>query len=235
MADAPHRDGIRAVTFDAYRTILTLDRPFERLHAELVAAGLTVSPEAAERAMRLEMEYYRHHHLDGSNAHTIRLFRRHCARVLFDGLAAEGVAFDLSADEQVEILLGCVQFRLYDDVLPAFSLCRRKRLGIGILSNWDYTLPDHLATLGVSALYDTVTVSATVGAAKPDRRIFLAALAGLGVEPAALVHVGDEYETDILGAQALSIRAILLDREGNYPDANCDRITSLAELADMLE
>ena len=38
--------------------------------------------------------------------------------------------------------------------------------------------------------------------------------------------VGDSYDDDIEGARALGMRAILLDRDGLYPD-EADRITDL--------
>ena len=43
------------------------------------------------------------------------------------------------------------------------------------------------------------------------------------------VMVGDSYEDDIEGARALGIRAILLDRDGRYPD-EAERITDLFQL-----
>jgi len=41
--------------------------------------------------------------------------------------------------------------------------------------------------------------------------------------------VGDSYEDDIEGARALGIRAILVDREGVFPDET-DRIDTLFAL-----
>ena len=48
--------------------------------------------------------------------------------------------------------------------------------------------------------------------------IFRAALAALEVEPEAAAMVGDSLEDDIEGARALGMRALLVDREGRYPD-----------------
>lgn len=51
-----------------------------------------------------------------------------------------------------------------------------------------------------------------VGAAKPDPRIFAAAAERLGVAPAAIVHVGDDAELDVLGAKAAGFRAVWINR-----------------------
>ena len=72
--------------------------------------------------------------------------------------------------------------------------------------------------------------SAEVGAEKPDEAIFRLALQRLGLRPEEVAHVGDQYETDVIGARAVGITPILLDREGKarYQDVIC--ISSLTEL-----
>jgi HAD superfamily hydrolase (TIGR01509 family) len=68
--------------------------------------------------------------------------------------------------------------------------------------------------VGLRELVDEVVVSAVVGAAKPDRAIFEAALAAAGCEAPEAVHVGDSAEADVGGARAAGIRPLLLAREG---------------------
>ncbi len=46
------------------------------------------------------------------------------------------------------------------------------------------------------------------GYPKPDPRMFEATLAGMGVDPAHAMHVGDTPRTDIAGALALGMRAV---------------------------
>jgi putative hydrolase of the HAD superfamily len=64
---------------------------------------------------------------------------------------------------------------------------------------------------------------------KPHPSIFEAALAELEASAGDTAMVGDSIEDDILGARALGIRAILLDRDGLYPEEP-DRITDLFSL-----
>jgi putative hydrolase of the HAD superfamily len=64
---------------------------------------------------------------------------------------------------------------------------------------------------------------------KPSPLIFRAALELVACEPADALMVGDSPEDDVAGARAVGMRALLLDREGRYPDAQ-ERIESLAEL-----
>jgi FMN phosphatase YigB (HAD superfamily) len=49
------------------------------------------------------------------------------------------------------------------------------------------------------------------------------------------VHVGDFYSVDVVGARAAGIRPVLLDEGDLYPDADCPRVRSLAQLAEHLD
>jgi FMN phosphatase YigB (HAD superfamily) len=62
-----------------------------------------------------------------------------------------------------------------------------------------------------------------------------AALERIGSRPETTVHVGDLFHTDVVGARAAGLRAVLLDIGDLYGDHDCERVRSLAELADLLE
>ena len=74
---------------------------------------------------------------------------------------------------------------------------------------------------------------------KPDPTLFQHALATTGLTPERVVHVGDSWDSDILGARAAGITAVWLDR--NRAGSSIDtaqprpRITSLSQLAGCIE
>jgi FMN phosphatase YigB (HAD superfamily) len=65
---------------------------------------------------------------------------------------------------------------------------------------------------------DAAIGSRAHGKTKPHETIFRAALALLEVEPREAAMVGDSVEDDVEGARALGMRALLVDREGRYPE-----------------
>ena len=67
----------------------------------------------------------------------------------------------------------------------------------------------------------------------PTRRSSGPRSTGSASSPARAAMVGDSIEDDIEGALALGMRAILLDREGRYPELE-PRITGLGELLPVL-
>ena len=124
------------------------------------------------------------------------------------------------------------RWRSYDDVIPAFRRLRAKGLRLGLISNWDRRLSDLADGLGLRELLDAVICSADVGLHKPDPRIFELACARVGVSPAEAAHVGDHHYSDIVGASAVGMRAVRIDRLGDACDPAA--ISSLDELDAML-
>jgi YjjG family noncanonical pyrimidine nucleotidase len=69
-----------------------------------------------------------------------------------------------------------------------------------------------LARCGLVPHVDTLVTSEEVGIAKPDARIFQAALDRLRVSAEDAVMIGDAWAADIVGARAIGVHAIWLNR-----------------------
>lgn len=106
-------------------------------------------------------------------------------------------------------------WRLFPDVFPVLQEAKKRKPTVGIVSNWDSRLFGICEGLGLSPYLDFILASAVVGAAKPNSKIFLAALRRAQVLPEEAVHVGDSLIDDIWGAERVGIRGILIDRSGS--------------------
>ena len=123
-----------------------------------------------------------------------------------------------------------IRYRPFPDVLPTLrSLCEQSKT-LAVVSNWDPALPVLLAELGLAEFFAFILASAEAGVEKPDGRIFRLALQRLGLRPQEVVHIGDNYEADVLEARAVGITPILLDRKGKARYQDVIRIGSLTEL-----
>lgn len=213
---------MRAVLLDGMGTLLRLEPPAPRL-----ADALGVDLATAERAFRAEVAYYLEHQLEASDTARLEELRRRCADVLAD---AAGVARAGALDA----LMDSLRFEAFDDAAPALRELRSRGLRLVVVSNWDCGLSDVLERIGLLGLVDAVITSAAIGAPKPDRRIFQAALAGAGVDAASAMHVGDSVDADVRGAEALGIRATLIDRLGEADHSARCTIRSLGELPALL-
>jgi HAD superfamily hydrolase (TIGR01509 family) len=85
------------------------------------------------------------------------------------------------------------------------------RFPLGIVSNSEGKLAELLAELGVAHHFGVIADSGVLGFEKPDPRIFEHAAAALGVPTTALIHVGDAWEADIVGALGVGARAVWFD------------------------
>lgn len=122
------------------------------------------------------------------------------------------------------------RWRLYDDVVPAVQRLKDRGIRVGVISNWDGRLVRLLGELGVGSMLDTIVSSADVGLRKPDPRIFELACERLSVLPTEAAHVGDHHYADLLGARALGMKAVLIDRYSFEPPPDTVPIETLDDL-----
>ena len=125
---------------------------------------------------------------------------------------------------------------LYDDATPTLQHFRDAGFKLAIVSNWDTPLDPLTERLGIAEYFDAIVAShdARVKSEKPDPHIFNYALAAVGVSAEETVHVGDTYAADIVGAEGVGIRPILLDRDGTQAGRWGETIQSLSELPKLL-
>lgn len=133
-------------------------------------------------------------------------------------------------------LFAVTNAKLYDDVIPTLQDLRDAGLKLAIISNWDTPLDPLTERLGIAGYFDAIVAShdVRVKSAKPDPHIFNYALAAVGISAEEVVHVGDTYAADIVGARNVGIRPILLDRDGTQVDRWDETIQSLNELSELL-
>jgi HAD superfamily hydrolase (TIGR01549 family) len=187
----------RCVLLDALGTLVRLEPPWDHLDGE--------PSEPLERAFRAEMSYYREHSDEGRDPDSLVALRRRCAAIL---------SAELGREVAVEEMMAAIRFRAYRDAAPALAELRALGVQLVCVSNWDYSLPDVLARVGLADELDGVVTSAAVGARKPDPRLFEAALKVAGCAADEALHVGDTPTEDVEGAKAAGIRALLIDRDG---------------------
>ena len=103
-------------------------------------------------------------------------------------------------------------WELYDDTLPLLDALTQR---LGIITNADLSFQlGKIEAMGIADRFEHVIASGEVGHAKPDARIFLAAVQAFGVDAAQAAYVGDRLYTDAIGAAEAGLVGIWLDRDG---------------------
>ena len=203
---------LRAILLDALGTLVALEPPAAPL-AQLVRErhGVEVTSAEATRALRAEMAHYRANCIRAADAASLAALRLECAALV--GRELGGALAALDAAELVPTLLDSIRFHAYPEVRGALARLRGEGFALVVASNWDVSLHDVLERTGLSALLDGVVTSAEVGVAKPNGRLFAAALSLAGVQASEALHVGDSFEEDVEGALAAGLGAVWLARD----------------------
>lgn len=219
----------RAILLDALGTLIELQPPAPLLADELERRfGLHLGISQAERAIATEISYYREHFDDGANADELMELRRRCVVAMREELPPEAAAVPIEA--LTEALLTSITFRVFPDVGFALGSARTRGVRLIVVSNWDVSLHEVLARLGLTPLLHGVVTSAEYGARKPDPSIFASALQLAGVPASKAIHVGDSLEDDVAGARAAGIEPVLLRRDGSPGPEGTRTIANLIEL-----
>ena len=95
------------------------------------------------------------------------------------------------------------QVRYFDDALVTLKYLKSK-YQIAALTNGN---ADMIAT-GLSPMIDYFYSAESVGAAKPDTKMFHALLNDAKIKPQECIHVGDHPQHDIFAAESLGIKTI---------------------------
>jgi len=133
-------------------------------------------------------------------------------------------------------------WHVFPDVVPAVEALSAAGLRLAVVSNWLWGGTELIHTLELARLFDALIISAHVGYQKPHQRIFEHALEVLGAEPGTAIHVGDNYQADVVGARRVGIRPVLIDRRSADPararselgEPELPVVRDLFELLDLL-
>ncbi|MEZ5100493.1 MAG: HAD-IA family hydrolase [Thermoleophilia bacterium] len=190
---------LRAISVDAFGTLVTLSSPTERLREALARHGVARDHDAVGEAFLAEARYYRPRSLQGTDGASLHALRVACVGVFLEHLAAP-----VAPDDFVDDFIGALDFGLTDGAEDALDQLAAAGLALVCTANWDVGLHGILDRLGVSSRFAAIVTSADAGVEKPDPAIFHLALSHVDVEPAHALHIGDE-EVDRLGAAAAGL------------------------------
>ena len=85
---------------------------------------------------------------------------------------------------------------------------------LGVITNGFAASKERLGVLGLDKIFSYLITSETVGVPKPRPDMFLHALNSVGCLPGEFAYVGDDYDTDVIGAKAAGVQAILFNHKG---------------------
>ena len=232
---------IKAVFFDWFNTLARYEPPREKLHSQaLRESGIELSPEEIMPGLLAADSYFFEENANSpverrEPGKRAEVYRRYYNMMLTRAGVQVDQALLVKIMKRVEELFKGATFVLFDDVLAILKTLKERKLILGLLTNATRGLVSIHRKLGLEPYLDFVVTSEEAGADKPNPLIFQTALQRAGVEASEVVHVGDQYKLDVVGARGVGINPILIDRYNLYPEvSDCPRICNLTEIAEYL-
>ncbi|HEY0710907.1 MAG TPA: HAD-IIIA family hydrolase [Polyangia bacterium] len=224
----------RALLIDVGFTLLSFDGVTIARHA--AEAGLAVDPRAideTERTLRAELaqhDWPQSRESTAPKSGGATFFAR-----MFRLAGANTAAVDEAA---AHVWRRHLEKNVWSRPLPgateALARLRDRGIRMAVVSNSEGTVEALLGEVGMAAFFDVIIDSWHVGVTKPDRRIFDHTLGHLGIEARDAMMVGDSLRADIGGAQAVGMRAVLMDPFALHPQVEVPRFPSFSAFADAL-
>jgi putative hydrolase of the HAD superfamily len=193
---------------------------------ELSPEKKSLIPECFSKAYKETSEA---HPCFGNSHITSKEWWRRCVKRSFDLV---GTSMDEPEEERVfqrvySTFGSHAAYGVFDDVKPFLKWCKRHGIACGVISNADERYGDSiLPMLGLLDHMQFLTFSKNVEVEKPHKEIFDAAILDaqpwlcLGNEtrpdikliPGEVLHIGNDFQKDYVGATEAGFHAVLLDR-----------------------
>lgn len=221
---------LKTVFLDAGGTLITERSSRTAMYAEAARErGLAVSDDAMHASMtRARRDLPRE--VDGAFRFSEAWFGAFIRRIFVEELGLDAAALPELSRELLDRFSDPAAFRAMPGSRELIDGLVRSGVFVGVLSNWSERLPELLDGLGLSRGLGAVVVSASVRLEKPDPAIFRLALERAGARPEEALHAGDDVELDVRGAEAVGMRAVLVDHADRRRDFPGERVTDLAAL-----
>jgi len=120
---------------------------------------------------------------------------------------------------------------LYPEVPAVLEQWQRQEVQLAVVSNFDKRLIHVLEGLNLEHFFSAIIHSSLAGAAKPDSKIFRTCLNLLGMQANEVLHVGDSWQDDVMGALGAGLPVAWVKRDGAQLDQLPPGVRCVTELA----
>ena len=127
------------------------------------------------------------------------------------------------------------RIELFDDSIPLMKALQAKEIEAVILTNGPSDgQRAKCKRLGLSRYIQKIYISEEIGFSKPYREAFDHVLRDFDVPASEVLMVGDSIENDVVGAEQVGIKAVLVDRGNKHCGYDGTKIGTLAEVIELL-
>ncbi len=231
---------IKAVFFDIYGTIADFFPPKEEIQINAAEKfNITLDKDKIVDAYKLANNFL----VKQNSIFPIRKmndeeklnFFSEYEKIIIDN-SGSNVDVGVAKNIWIEITKQKYDLKIFPDLIQCINDLRDMGLILGLISNINMSGKKIAEKLGVSSYFNYVFTSEDLGYEKPNKMIFEKSLDIAKLTPSEVVFIGDQVESDILGAKNANILPILLDRYNNYENySEVIKINDLFQLQEIIK
>lgn len=231
---------IKAVFFDIYGTIADFFPPKEEIQINAAEKfNITLDKDKIVDAYKLANNFL----VKQNSIFPIRKmndeeklnFFSEYEKIIIDN-SGSNVDVGVAKNIWIEITKQKYDLKIFPDLIQCINELRDMGLILGLISNINMSGKKIAEKLGVSSYFNYVFTSEDLGYEKPNKMIFEKSLDIAKLTPSEVVFIGDQVESDILGAKNANILPILLDRYNNYENySEVIKINDLFQLQEIIK
>lgn len=198
-------------------------------------AGLDITDKEFEiKYIEADYKLYLKHKLEGGI--TPDDYRKWFMPILYDSLPIEEDIHVFRG--RVRTAMGRIDFtrKALPGALDLLDDLKTMGYKLGVISNNDGYTEDKCDEVGITGMFDFILDSTKLDMIKPDQRIFRHALKESGLTPEEVIHIGDMFGSDFMGANNAGIDAIWVNsRELDAPSGeDVKEVRKLSEIKSAL-
>lgn len=206
---------LQAILFDIDDTLFSTTEFARRARHNAVRAMIQAGLDVPEEVVLRELDEVLAEFSSNYEHHFDKLLQRLRPKCLERTNAALIVAAGVAAYHDTKFR----ELAPFDDVFPLFSDLRRIGMRIGIVTHgWTVKQAEKLVRLGLVPYLDprAIFISDQIGISKPNPKLYLTAVRDLGLEPGAVMYVGDSPEHDIAPPRSIGMITVWAKRAAKH-------------------
>jgi putative hydrolase of the HAD superfamily len=221
---------IRAISFDCGGTLYyEVEEDYVVFHRILQRLGYGFEVAEVKKALDKARFWW-----DSEKKRTGRVWNENCWVSLLQRMVS-----NLAIPNPHSIAIGLhdywlsgAQFKAYEDVVPTLKALKNRGFKLIVISNVSSgkNLKIYMQKAEIPDCFDALIASGDVGYEKPNPEIFKIASKLSNTPLKSILHIGDKYEEDYLGASNTGLKSLLIDRKEAHKDKQCPKIKTLTEL-----
>ena len=227
-----------AILFDYGDTLVTTDPPYvERIRRALKTLGYPRSPAEMDHAFLTADHETSVLALEWEGEMDRRRFDAVFFQTMMGLLAIE--VDDLAAfarDMGRAMSEFDVAYLTRAEVPETLDALTQREIPLAVLSNNDGRTVQKCEAAGIDAHFVHIIDSTQEGLSKPDPRLFHRAVERMGVAAESVLHVGDLFGCDVLGARAAGVPVVWYNHRAFRPVSPvADEVSEVRSLLDILK